>query len=90
MTTIEQAFAAIAAEHNLTVVELSLRPNPAVPEYVWSMTFHRDGYSRKGNTCISAFGATPADALEAAIIQLKADRIPVTLNDATVDFAVAA
>jgi len=72
MTSIEAAFAALMAEHDLTRIGIDLG-NAGDP--YWCATLHWEGFARGGNSCVMSHGNTPQEALQAALIEAKSKRL---------------
>lgn len=72
--TFEDALTAIAAEHNLTTISVSI--TPASPDdFRVNINAHWDGFSRRNLTVASEYGPDVATALKRTLAAAAADRV---------------
>lgn len=80
ISTIEDALCKIAADHDLTVVALSVSLDQISPDWRYSATVHWNGFSRDGNPCAPGYGPDIHTALVNALDCAQRDRTPPVMQ----------
>lgn len=74
--TIEDALLKIAADNDLTTVTICVTPQFTPGPHAFHARGHYDGPAKSGIGCSGGYGATVADALQAMLIEARANRVP--------------
>ena len=72
---IEEAFAKLCADHDLTSVAVGLNLKQ-IGEFRWGCTMHYDGYNSSGIPCSAEHASTPQEAIMKTLAAARVERTP--------------